>query len=172
MKKTTILAAILTVFFASQAMAAPQYPSLMSAEPEFRAGMQLSSTTDEVRKAYRKWKRETDADKIEKEYRKWKKNRSDSNSSREKYRSERLKKQEEDYKKSYERWKKKNPNSKKTYKEWKKERDSFWESKDFEKWRKKHRRDWENWRDDTNRDGIYENTLGGDGDGGGSGGAE
>ena len=172
MKKTTILAAVLTVFFASQAMAAPQYLSLTTAEPEFRPDMYLSSTSDEMRKAYRRWKRETDANQIEKEYRKWKKNRSDRNSSREKYRSERRKKQEEDNKKSYERWKKRNPKSKKTYKDWKKERDSIWESKDFEKWRKKHRRDWENWRDDTNRDGIFENTQGGDGDGGGSGGAE
>ena len=89
MKKTTILAAVLTVFFASQAMAAPQYPSLTTAEPEFRPDMYLSSTSDEMRKAYRRWKRETDADQIEKEYRKWKKNRSDRSSSREKYRSER-----------------------------------------------------------------------------------
>ena len=61
MKKTTILAAVLTVFFASQAMAAPQYPSLTTAEPEFRPDMYLSSTSDEMRKAYRRWKRETDA---------------------------------------------------------------------------------------------------------------
>ena len=101
MKKTTILAAVLTVFFASQAMAAPQYPSLTTAEPEFRPDMYLSSTSDEMRKAYRRWKRETDADQIEKEYRKWKKNRSERSSSREKYRSERRKKQEEDNKKSY-----------------------------------------------------------------------
>ena len=55
MKKTTILAAVLTVFFASQAMAAPQYPSLTTAEPEFRPDMYLSSTSDEMRKAYRRW---------------------------------------------------------------------------------------------------------------------
>ena len=172
MKKTTILAAVLTVFFASQAVAAPQAPSLESSVPILRSEVALSSSSDDIKRAYRRWKRETDADKIEKEYRKWKKNRSDSSSSREAYRKERWKEQEEKNKKAYERWKKKNRNSKKTYKDWKKEWDSAWESKDFEKWRKKHRRDWENWRDDTNRDGIYENTLGGDGDGGGSGGAE
>ena len=172
MKKTTILAAVLAVFFTSQAMAAPQAPSLESSVPLLRSEMSLSSTSNEVKKAYRRWKRETDADKIEKEYKKWKKNRSDSSSSREAYRKERRKQQEEKDKKSYERWKKKNPNSKKTYKDWKKERDSEWELKDFEKWRKKHRWDWEDWRDDTNRDGVFENTQGGDGDGGGSGGAE
>ena len=166
MKKFTVLVAILTVFFASQAMAAPQAPSMVSAVPILRSETALSSTSDDIRKAYRRWKRETDADKIEKEYRKWKKNHSGSSSSREAYRKERRKQQEENYKKSYERWKKKNPNSKKKYKDWKKEWDSAWELKDFEKWRKKHRRDWENWRDDTNRDGIFENTQGGDGDGG------
>ena len=136
MKKTTILAAVLTVFFASQAVAAPQAPSLESSVPILRSEMALKSSSDDIKRAYRRWKRETDADQIEKEYRKWKKNRSDRNSSREKYRSERRKKQEEDNKKSYERWKKRNPGSKKTYKDWKKERDSIWESKDFEKWRK------------------------------------
>ena len=53
MKKTTILASVLAVFFASHAMAAPQVPSLDSSVPVLQSEMSLSSNSDEVRKAYR-----------------------------------------------------------------------------------------------------------------------
>lgn len=163
MKKTTLLATVLTVLFVSQATAAPQaYPPTLLAPSVSTVDTDtvFSSSSDELR-AFRNWKKETDTKKIEKEYRKWK--REHSGNSDQYYRD--WKKQQEDNEyKEYKKWKKKNSNSKKTFKEWNLDK----ETKDFDKWIKKHRKDWRKWH----RKGHFENTDGGDGDGGGSGGAE
>lgn len=172
MKKTTLVAAVLAVLWASQAMASQQIPapsSFTSPVTVFETDVFLSSSSEELR-AYRNWKKQADGDKTAKEYRRWKKERSDSSSSWDGHYRERREKQENNDQKTYERWKKRHPDSKKTYKEWKKERDAGEEAKDFEKWRKKHRKDWRKWNKDRYGN-VYEQTNG-DGDGAGSGGAE
>ena len=173
MKKIPLLAIALTVLLTSQAMAAPHEVSsklsLTSATAVTGADIFFSSSSDEMR-AFRNWKRESEAEKIEKEYRQWKREHSDSRSSSDKYHRERMKKQEDKDYKAYEKWKKKNPRLNKTFKEWQKEWNLDKETREFNKWIKKHRKDWKKWDKDGFRERGFKNTDGGEGDG--SGGAE
>ena len=175
MKKTMLLAAVLATLFTSQVMAAPKIPAtpaLISFEPAYIETVHFDNSSDMMR-AYRNWKKESEAEKIEKEYKKWKKRQSDSNTSSDEYYKQRRKQRDENDRKEYEKWKKKNSGSRKSYNEWRKERYSDKYSKEFEKWKKKHRNDWRKWYDkDYYEDEIFQNVDGGEGDGGGSGGAE
>ena len=110
MKKTMLLAAVLATLFASQAMAAPKVPAthaLTSYAPTFTETVYFDSSSD-MMKAYRKWKKETNAEKIEKEYKKWKKKQTGSNTSTDEYYRQRRKERDEKDRKEYQNWKKKN----------------------------------------------------------------